>query len=154
MTGQTSQPAPVARLPKVHANPQDEAEKWLGETYENADDTSVGYDRGEMIDAYHAGWRRFRDLAAAAIEREPQAALRSDAETAELLRADLADAEAQLARWPRCPEGCGCRLGTEDADARECACDGPCCMECRENGYPDAPSYRDIPRENPGIEEP
>lgn len=41
------------------------------------------------------------------------------------LRQDLADAE------------------TEDADARECACDGPCCMECRENGYPDAMSYRD-----------
>lgn len=26
-----------------------------------------------------------------------------------------------------CPDGCGCRLGTEDADARECGCDGPCC---------------------------
>jgi hypothetical protein len=28
-----------------------------------------------------------------------------------------------------CPEGCGCRLGTEDADARECGCDGPCTGE-------------------------
>lgn len=26
-----------------------------------------------------------------------------------------------------CPGGCGCRLGTEDADARECGCDGGCC---------------------------
>ena len=46
--------------------------------------------------------------------------------------------------WPECPDGCGCRLGSEDADARDCGCDGPCTMECRENGYPDAPSYRDI----------
>lgn len=26
----------------------------------------------------------------------------------------------------RCPVGCGCRLGTDDADRRECGCDGPC----------------------------
>lgn len=26
----------------------------------------------------------------------------------------------------RCPEGCGCRLGTDDAARRECGCDGPC----------------------------
>lgn len=26
-----------------------------------------------------------------------------------------------------CPAGCGCRLGTDDADARECGCDGGCC---------------------------
>jgi hypothetical protein len=25
-----------------------------------------------------------------------------------------------------CEGGCGCRYGTEDADARECGCDGPC----------------------------
>lgn len=25
-----------------------------------------------------------------------------------------------------CPEGCGCRLGTPDADRFECGCDGPC----------------------------
>jgi hypothetical protein len=28
---------------------------------------------------------------------------------------------------PLCPGGCGCRLGTDDADARECGCDGGCC---------------------------
>lgn len=43
----------------------------------------------------------------------------------------------------RCPDGCGCRLATDDADRAECGCDGPCTAECRENGYPDAPSYRD-----------
>lgn len=42
------------------------------------------------------------------------------------LRADLADAEALLARWPKCPAGCNCRVGTEDADVNECGCDGPC----------------------------
>lgn len=26
-----------------------------------------------------------------------------------------------------CPAGCGCRIWTEDADVRDCACDGPCC---------------------------
>lgn len=59
-------------------------------------------------------------------------------------RADLADAQELLARWPKCPDGCGCRLGTDDPDARECGCDGPCTAECRENGYPDALSYRDM----------
>lgn len=63
-------------------------------------------------------------------------------------RAENAGLTAQLAldmdRWPKCPDGCGCRLATGDADARECGCDGPCTMECRENGYPDAPSYRDL----------
>lgn len=29
---------------------------------------------------------------------------------------------------PLCPNGCGCRKGTNDADRTECACDGPCCM--------------------------
>lgn len=47
-------------------------------------------------------------------------------------------------RWPCCPDGCGCRIGTDDADGRECGCDGPCTMECLENGYPDAPSYREL----------
>ena len=65
-------------------------------------------------------------------------------EHAQSLAEDLDDAGALLEHWPKCPDGCGCRLGTEDADAKECACDGPCCMECRENGYPDAPSYRDL----------
>jgi hypothetical protein len=31
--------------------------------------------------------------------------------------------------WPLCPNGCGCRLGTEDADHRDCACDGLCCYD-------------------------
>lgn len=31
--------------------------------------------------------------------------------------------------WPLCPNGCGCRLGTEDADRKECACDGLCCYD-------------------------
>lgn len=26
-----------------------------------------------------------------------------------------------------CPGGCGCRLGTDDADRFECGCDGGCC---------------------------
>jgi hypothetical protein len=82
--------------------------------------------------------------AALAAERQRTAKL-----TAELgeMRADMAAARDLLDLWPLCPDGCGCRLGTDDPDARECACDGPCCMECRETGYPDAPSYRDIPRE-------
>lgn len=42
-----------------------------------------------------------------------------------------------------CPAGCGCRLGTEDADARECACDGPCCFDEAEPYEPDhAPETR------------
>jgi hypothetical protein len=28
---------------------------------------------------------------------------------------------------PQCPGGCGCRLGTDDADRFECGCDGGCC---------------------------
>jgi hypothetical protein len=59
-------------------------------------------------------------------------------------REQLADAAAIAASWPRCPDGCGCRLGTEDPEAAECGCDGPCTIECRENGYPDAMSYRDL----------
>lgn len=35
---------------------------------------------------------------------------------------DLADAEESAL----CPEGCGCRLDTDDADRRECGCTGPC----------------------------
>lgn len=34
---------------------------------------------------------------------------------------------AAASGWPLCPNGCGCRLGTEDADQRDCACDGLCC---------------------------
>lgn len=44
-----------------------------------------------------------------------------------MLQADLADAEALLARWPKCPAGCSCRIGIEDdPDRNECGCDGPC----------------------------
>lgn len=95
------------------------------------------------IDAFLAG-----DSVSAESIREALAAHEQPAPGLAMLRADLADAEAQLAKWPRCPEGCGCRLATEDPFGRECGCDGPCGMECRENGYPDAPSYRDIPRED------
>ena len=28
---------------------------------------------------------------------------------------------------PLCPGGCGCRLGTDDADRLECGCDAGCC---------------------------
>lgn len=38
-------------------------------------------------------------------------------------------AVAAAGGWPLCPNGCGCRLGTEDADARDCACDGLCCYD-------------------------
>jgi len=34
---------------------------------------------------------------------------------------------AELA--PLCPNGCGCRLGSEDAEVRDCACDGLCCYD-------------------------
>jgi hypothetical protein len=57
---------------------------------------------------------------------------------------DYQDLHDRLGAWPQCPDGCGCDLATGDPDAQECACDGPCTMECRENGYPDAPSYRDL----------
>jgi hypothetical protein len=70
-------------------------------------------------------------LCEALAAQEPPAApgipLRSDAETCAMLRADLADCEALLARWPKCPAGCTCRIGIpEDADVGECGCDGPC----------------------------
>jgi hypothetical protein len=29
--------------------------------------------------------------------------------------------------WSLCPGGCGCRLGTDDADRFECGCDEGCC---------------------------
>jgi hypothetical protein len=87
---------------------------------------------------------------ATAIAAQPQPApgipLRSDAETAAMLRAELDEAEAELRRWmrrwPRCPSGCNCRIGIpEDADANECGCDGPC------NGGPQpAPELAAVPR--------
>jgi hypothetical protein len=60
-----------------------------------------------------------------------------------MLRADLADAEAQLARWPRCPAGCSCRVGIEDdADRNECGCGGPC--NGGELPTAEADRYRDL----------
>jgi 5'-deoxynucleotidase YfbR-like HD superfamily hydrolase len=46
-------------------------------------------------------------------------------ETAARLITSLREREA--AGHPPCPGGCGCRLGTDDADRRECGCDGGCC---------------------------
>lgn len=38
-----------------------------------------------------------------------------------------ADAVAGVSESPPCPGGCGCRLGTDDADRLECGCDAGCC---------------------------
>lgn len=58
--GITREPQPAPERPRVLGHPDDGAEEWLAETYENADDGSVGYDRSEMIDAFSAGsdWAR------------------------------------------------------------------------------------------------
>jgi len=32
-----------------------------------------------------------------------------------------------------CPGGCECRLGTDDADRMDCACDNICCMVQQED---------------------
>jgi hypothetical protein len=70
---------------------------------------------------------RADECPAAQPQPAPGIPLRADAETAAMLRADLADAEALLARWPKCPAGCNCRIGiADDPDANECGCDGPC----------------------------
>lgn len=49
------------------------------------------------------------------------------------MRALLAILDAERARpaidVARCPAGCGCRLWSEDADAADCGCDGPCCWD-------------------------
>jgi hypothetical protein len=67
-------------------------------------------------------WREAYYAQAATAAQQPQPA----GEVA-MLRADLADYEALLAKWPKCPAGCSCRLGLpEDADANECGCNGPC----------------------------
>ncbi|MGH3402850.1 MAG: hypothetical protein ACRDRJ_10175 [Streptosporangiaceae bacterium] len=40
---------------------------------------------------------------------------------------DQAAYEARTPHRPHyCPDDCGCRLGTNDADRFECGCDGPC----------------------------
>lgn len=37
------------------------------------------------------------------------------------------DCEAASTAAVKCPGGCGCRLGTDDADRLECGCDEGCC---------------------------
>lgn len=45
-----------------------------------------------------------------------------------LIGSNPEDVARQLDRLaPLCPGGCGCRLGTDDADRRECGCDEGCC---------------------------
>jgi HPt (histidine-containing phosphotransfer) domain-containing protein len=98
------------------------------------------------LDAARAEVNRIGDLLTTTSLAKCDAMDDRDAARAELasLQADYQDLLAtQDRQWARCPDGCGCRLATEDADARECGCDGPCTTECRENGYPDKPSYRD-----------
>lgn len=85
-------------LPKVHAHPQDEADAWLAETWENGDANAVGYHRSDMVDAYHAGWKRARELTAAAIGRQ-----RADLEPP----AATAPRTAQQEAFQR-PSGCIC----------------------------------------------
>jgi hypothetical protein len=77
----------------------------------------------------------YRD-ALCAMQRERDEARAENAELTEQLALDMNN-------WPKCPD-CECRLGLGDADRQECGCTGPCTMECRENGYPDAMSYRDL----------
>jgi hypothetical protein len=38
-----------------------------------------------------------------------------------------AEARQETGADEMCPGGCGCRLGTDDADRRECGCDEGCC---------------------------
>jgi hypothetical protein len=76
----------------------------------------------EPTDAYddeESEYQRAWDASAQAVAGPLEAEIKR-------LRADLADAEAEIGRWPRCPAGCRCRVGTDDADALECGCDGPC----------------------------
>lgn len=47
---------------------------------------------------------------------------------------------------PPCPGGCGCRLGTDDADRFECGCDGGCCDE-----WPVPPVITSLPRRCPPL---
>jgi hypothetical protein len=40
-----------------------------------------------------------------------------------------AEAQQETSADEMCPGGCGCRLGTDDADRLECGCDAGCCGE-------------------------
>jgi len=66
-----------------------------------------------------------------AVEAQRDAALadvdRLTAERDEALAA-LARCEEETGLMP-CPMGCGCRVGSADADAADCACNGPCCWD-------------------------
>ena len=44
-------------------------------------------------------------------------------------RKPMSTTETTAPENPPCPGGCGCRLGTDDADRFECGCDGGCCGE-------------------------
>lgn len=46
-----------------------------------------------------------------------------------LVEVDRLRAENEHYNGMECPMGCGCRLGTDDADPADCACDGPCCWD-------------------------
>lgn len=93
------------------------------------------YDGSEMAEAFAAGMQAQRDLAA--VQPAPE-----DAEVAYERWIEHRDpasvgsragftagwqAAVDAALWPLCPNGCGCRLGTQDADQKDCACDGLCC---------------------------
>ena len=66
-----------------------------------------------------------------AVEAQRDAALADVAR----LTSERDEAMAALARCEEetglmlCPMGCGCRVGTADADAADCACNGPCCWD-------------------------
>ena len=48
-------------------------------------------------------------------------------EIAEVLREALD--ERTYEQLTKCPNDCGCRKQTDDPDAHDCGCDGPCCMD-------------------------
>ena len=100
-----------------------EAREYLGFAEEQAD--AAGYDR--LV-------RRTNDLQAAQVH----ATLAQTLKAAELLPLMSALVESITPARPEtpgtvtdehppCPGGCGCRLGTDDADRFECGCDGGCC---------------------------
>lgn len=38
-------------------------------------------------------------------------------------------------RATRCPDGCGCRYGTNDPNDRDCPCNGPCTTASHEDWF-------------------
>ena len=38
----------------------------------------------------------------------------------------MTDGTTEMTQRPLCPGGCGCELGTNDADRFECGCDDEC----------------------------